>query len=97
MNWELYEVWAEDDAGQEELIETTNSRKQAFEIAQLFEPLHIGFSCRQIGLGLGAVAAFFIHLLLRHCVFGTQRDPTGFGAFGQLQTGRGLLPGGQGL
>ena len=34
MNWELYEVWAEDDAGQEELIDTTNSRKQAFEIAQ---------------------------------------------------------------
>ena len=34
MNWELYEVWAEDDDGQEELIETTNSRKQAFEIAQ---------------------------------------------------------------
>ena len=34
MNWELYEVWAEDEAGQEELIETTNSRKQAFELAQ---------------------------------------------------------------
>ena len=34
MNWELYEVWTEDDAGQEELIETTNSCKQAFEIAQ---------------------------------------------------------------
>lgn len=34
MNWELYEVWAEDDDGQEELIETTNSRKQAFELAQ---------------------------------------------------------------
>ena len=34
MNWELYEVWAEDDDGHEELIETTNSRKQAFEIAQ---------------------------------------------------------------
>ena len=34
MNWELYEVWAEDEAGQEELIDTTNSRKQAFEIAQ---------------------------------------------------------------
>jgi hypothetical protein len=34
MNWELYEVWAEGDDGQEELIETTNSRKQAFEIAQ---------------------------------------------------------------
>jgi hypothetical protein len=34
MNWELYEIWAEDEAGQEELIETTNSRKQAFELAQ---------------------------------------------------------------
>ena len=34
MNWELYEVWAEDDDGQEELIDTTNSRKQAFEMAQ---------------------------------------------------------------
>ena len=34
MNWELYEVWAEDEAGQEELIDTTNSRKQAFEMAQ---------------------------------------------------------------
>lgn len=34
MNWELYEVWVEDEAGQEELIETTNSRKQAFELAQ---------------------------------------------------------------
>ena len=34
MNWELYEVWAEDEDGQEELIDTTNSRKQAFEIAQ---------------------------------------------------------------
>jgi hypothetical protein len=34
MNWELYEVWAEGEDGQEELIDTTNSRKQAFEIAQ---------------------------------------------------------------
>jgi hypothetical protein len=34
MNWELYEVWAEDEDGQEELIDTTNSRKQAFELAQ---------------------------------------------------------------
>ena len=34
MNWELYEVWAEDEDGQEELIDTTNSRKQAFEMAQ---------------------------------------------------------------
>ena len=42
MNWELYEVWAEDDDGQEELIETTNSRKQAFEIAQT--QLDLGYS-----------------------------------------------------
>lgn len=41
MNWELYEVWAEDEAGQEELIETTNSRKQAFEIAQT--QLNLGY------------------------------------------------------
>ena len=34
MNWELYEVWAEDEDGQEELIDTTNSRKQDFEMAQ---------------------------------------------------------------
>ncbi len=34
MNWELYEVWAEGEDGHEELIDTTNSRKQAFEIAQ---------------------------------------------------------------
>ena len=34
MNWELYEVWAEDEDGQEELVDTTNSRKQAFEMAQ---------------------------------------------------------------
>ena len=42
MNWELYEVWAEDEAGQEELIETTNSRKQAFELAQA--QLDLGYS-----------------------------------------------------
>ena len=30
MNWELYEVWAEDEDGHEELIDTTNSRSQAF-------------------------------------------------------------------
>ena len=41
MNWELYEVWAEDDDGQEELIETTNSRKQAFEIA--LTQLNLGY------------------------------------------------------
>lgn len=34
MSWELYEVWAEDEDGHEKLIETTKSRKQAFELAQ---------------------------------------------------------------
>ena len=34
MNFELYEVWAMDEAGYEELVETTSSRKQAFEIAE---------------------------------------------------------------
>jgi hypothetical protein len=34
MNFELYEVWAMDEAGHEELVETTSSRKQALEIAE---------------------------------------------------------------
>lgn len=34
MNFELYEVWTMDEAGYEELVETTSSRKQAFEIAE---------------------------------------------------------------
>jgi hypothetical protein len=34
MNFELYEVWAEDETGQEEICETTASKKQAFEIAE---------------------------------------------------------------
>lgn len=34
MNWELYEVWAEDADGHEELVETTKSRSQAFKLAQ---------------------------------------------------------------
>ena len=34
MTWELYEVWSEDEIGHEELIETTKSRTQAFEIAK---------------------------------------------------------------
>ena len=42
MNWELYEVWAEDEDGQEQLIDTTNSRKQAFEMAQA--QLDLGYS-----------------------------------------------------
>jgi hypothetical protein len=44
MNFELYEVWAVDEAGHEELVETTSSRKEALEIAE-------------INLGLGAIAA----------------------------------------
>lgn len=34
MNWELYEVWAVDESGHEELIDTTKSRKEAFSLAQ---------------------------------------------------------------
>lgn len=41
MNWELYEVWAEDDSGREELIETTKSRKDALNIAK--KSLNEGF------------------------------------------------------
>jgi hypothetical protein len=32
--FELYEIWAQEEDGYEELIETTPSRTQAFEIAQ---------------------------------------------------------------
>ena len=34
MNWVQYEVWAEDDSGHLELIETTASRKEALAIAE---------------------------------------------------------------
>ena len=34
MSYELYEVWGVEEDGQEELLETTASRKQAFEIAE---------------------------------------------------------------
>jgi hypothetical protein len=34
MTWELYEVWAEDDLGHEELIDTTKSLKEARELAK---------------------------------------------------------------
>jgi hypothetical protein len=33
MNWELYEVWAVDQTGQEDLIDTTKSLKEAREMA----------------------------------------------------------------
>jgi hypothetical protein len=35
MNWELYEVWAEDDVGHQELVDTTKSLKEAQELAKL--------------------------------------------------------------
>ncbi len=34
MTWELYEVWAEDDIGHQELVDTTKSLKEAKELAQ---------------------------------------------------------------
>lgn len=34
MTWELYEVWGGNDDGNEELLETTSSKKQAYEIAR---------------------------------------------------------------
>jgi hypothetical protein len=34
MNWVQYEVWAEDDEGHQELIETTASKKDAIRIAE---------------------------------------------------------------
>lgn len=34
MSWELYEVWAEDDDGHEELVDTTRSLKEARVLAQ---------------------------------------------------------------
>jgi hypothetical protein len=34
MIWELYEVWAEDDDGHQELVETTKSLKEAKILAE---------------------------------------------------------------
>ena len=34
MTYMLYEVWAEDEDGHNELLDTTASQKEAFEIAQ---------------------------------------------------------------
>lgn len=34
MNWELYEVWAVNEDGSEDLLETTKSLKEARSIAQ---------------------------------------------------------------
>lgn len=35
MNWELYEVWIVDASGHEQLIDTTNSLKEAKSLAEL--------------------------------------------------------------
>jgi hypothetical protein len=34
VSFELYEVWAEDDSGHQELIDTTRSRSHAIQLAQ---------------------------------------------------------------
>ena len=34
MNWVQYEVWAEDDDGHQELVDTTASKKDALRIAE---------------------------------------------------------------
>jgi hypothetical protein len=41
MTWELYEVWGVDEDSHEELLETTSSKKQAFEIAK--DSLDLGY------------------------------------------------------
>ena len=41
MTWELYEVWGIDEDSHEELLETTSSKKQAFEIAK--DSLDLGY------------------------------------------------------
>lgn len=45
--FELYEIWAQEEDGHEELIDTTPSRTQAFEIAQA-----------NVGLGYLVVVVF---------------------------------------
>lgn len=35
MNWELYEVWAEDEIGHQELVDTTKSLKEAQALAKI--------------------------------------------------------------
>jgi hypothetical protein len=34
MTWELYEVWAEDEDGRQELVDTTKSLKEANDLAE---------------------------------------------------------------
>ena len=34
MTWELYEVWTEDEIGQQDLLDTTKSYKEAETLAQ---------------------------------------------------------------
>lgn len=46
MSWEQYEVWAEDEEGREELVETTKSLKEAKSLAQ--KTLNSGFISAKI-------------------------------------------------
>lgn len=34
MTWQLYEVWGVDEAYHEELLETTSSKKEAYDLAE---------------------------------------------------------------
>jgi hypothetical protein len=53
MTWELYEVWAEDNDGHEELIDTTKSHKEAKALAKkaLNEGAVRTRICRETGTG----------------------------------------------
>ena len=53
MTWELYEVWAEDSDGHEELIDTTKSRKEAIQMAKksISEGAYTSWIIRETGDG----------------------------------------------
>lgn len=53
MTWELYEVWAADEDGHEELIDTTKSHKEAKALAKktLNEGASKTWICRETGEG----------------------------------------------
>ncbi len=53
MTWELYEVWAEDSDGHEQLIDTTKSHKEAKHLAKraLNEWASSAWICRENGDG----------------------------------------------
>lgn len=53
MTWELYEVWAADEDGHEQLINTTKSHKEAKQLAKraLGEGSFEAWICRETGDG----------------------------------------------